>query len=82
MTRLLTTAEAASVLKFSAETIRLMIARGELKAVRWGRQWRIPEESLIKQQAEPSAENVKKSKRFQDELACASAFFGISRSDS
>lgn len=42
----LTTAEAAARLKLHEKTIRRMIGRGELSAVRVARRWRIPEDAL------------------------------------
>lgn len=48
MADLLTTAEAAKRLRYTAATVRAMIARGELRAEWWGRQWRVPEDALVK----------------------------------
>ena len=42
MSRVLTVAEAAELLKTSRQQIRKMIQLGELPAVKVGREWRIP----------------------------------------
>lgn len=71
----LTTREVAARLRFSPETIRDMIRRGELHAVRWGRQWRVPEDALAKEAPPPP--DVRKSKRARDEVARARARVGL-----
>ena len=40
--------ETAEILQTSCQQIRRMIRKGELSAVRVGREWRIPEETLRK----------------------------------
>ena len=42
----LTVKEAAALLKTSRQQIRRMIQSGELPAVKVGREWRIPRESI------------------------------------
>ena len=42
----LTVKEAAALLKTSLQQIRRMIQSGELPAVKVGREWRIPRESI------------------------------------
>lgn len=46
MSRVLTVKEAAVLLKTTRQQIRKMIQSGELPAVKVGREWRIPAESL------------------------------------
>ena len=46
MTEILTVKEAAVQLKTTRQQIRKMIANGELPAVKVGREWRIPLESI------------------------------------
>ena len=46
MSRVLTVKEAAALLKTTRQQIRKMIQSGELPAVKVGREWRIPAESL------------------------------------
>lgn len=46
VTRVLTVKEAAEALKTTRQQIRRMIQSGELPAVKVGREWRIPEESV------------------------------------
>lgn len=43
----LTTAEAAAALRVDPKTLRTMIRRGELRAVRCGRLLRVPKSALI-----------------------------------
>ena len=43
MSELLTIRDAAKILKVSQGTVRRMLNRGELKGVRVGRLWRIPQ---------------------------------------
>lgn len=47
MTEILTVKEAAAQLKTTRQQIRKMIANGELPAVKIGREWRIPLESIL-----------------------------------
>jgi excisionase family DNA binding protein len=74
----LTTAEVAERLKFSPATVREMIRRGELRAERWGRQWRVREEALSRDAEQPKPADRKKSKRVQEELARARELLGLS----
>lgn len=46
MSEILTVKEAAAQLKTTRQQIRKMIANGELPAVKVGREWRIPLESI------------------------------------
>ena len=68
MPDLLTTAEVAERLKFSPATVREMIRRGELRAERWGRQWRVREEALVKPDAKPAKPQLSKQMRMEEEL--------------
>lgn len=43
----LTTAQAAAALQVDAKTVRAMIRRGELRAVRCGRLLRVPKAALV-----------------------------------
>lgn len=43
---LVTTAEVATLLRIDMVTVRRMVARGELRAHRIGREWRIRQDSL------------------------------------
>lgn len=72
---LLTVKEVAERLKFHPGTIRQMIQRGELRAVRWANQWRVDERSLSREQA--AAPQIRKSRQAQDELSMARAFVGL-----
>lgn len=77
MSDLLTTADAARILRFSPATVREMIRRGELRAQRWGRQWRIEADSLSKEPTKPKHVDVKNTKRFMDGVERARARVGI-----
>lgn len=46
MTRLLTVAEVANVMRVSRMTVYRLIRRGQLKAIRVGRNYRVREEDL------------------------------------
>lgn len=46
MIQMLTVKEAAQLLKTTGQQIRKMIQSGELPAVKVGREWRIPMESI------------------------------------
>lgn len=66
MTELLTTHEAARALKFCPSTVRDMIRRGEIKAIRMGRQWRIRPEDLF-----PHPKVISQSRKIAQEVRLA-----------
>lgn len=49
MSEILTVKEAAALLKTSRQQIRRMIQKGELPAVKVGREWRISMNALLEQ---------------------------------
>lgn len=54
-TQMLTLPETAARLALHPETVRRMIGRGELAAVKVGRHWRVPESALEKLEAVATA---------------------------
>ena len=58
--KLYTTAEAAQLLKISTRTMRKYIENGKIKAVRLGRGWRIPEQSINELIAEAMQQETEK----------------------
>jgi excisionase family DNA binding protein len=75
--QLMTTAEAAQVLKLSPRTVREMATRGDLKSVKLGRQYRFRPSDLTFEPVQPNPEDRKKSRRVQEEFAQSLAFLRV-----
>jgi excisionase family DNA binding protein len=56
MEELLTIEQAARRLKLSEQTVRIQCRTGFLRAVKRGRQWRVPESALLEDAPEPNAQ--------------------------
>jgi excisionase family DNA binding protein len=64
----LTTTEVASLLKFTPATVREMVKRGEIKAVRFGRQWRVRADALVKPEVKPVRTQLSKKAKMELEM--------------
>lgn len=54
---LLTVEQAARRLKLSEQTIRIQCRNGVLRAIKRGRQWRVPESAVTESAPEPKAQS-------------------------
>ncbi len=57
MEMLLTVEQAATRLQVQPETIRTRLRRGNLRGVKAGKLWRVPETALLEDTARPGADN-------------------------
>ena len=63
MQQLMTVAEIAALLQLKPETIREMVRRGQIPAIKVGRVWRFDQDAVrrwIEQQISAHAENISK----------------------